>query len=552
MPILRDIVARLGMDYDGTGFKKAEGDIDGITGGLNTMAIAAAGVAAAIGTIKLVEMGSDAQETMNVLNTSFGENTETVKEWADTFSQAAGRSEFEMREMAGTLGAVLNPLMGRNREVAAEMSTTLAQLAVDLGSFYNLADDDVLNKLRSGITGEAEPLKRLGVVMTEATLAEFARTQGINKNIKAMTIAEKTALRYQFILEQTRDAQGDAAKTADGWANATKGLLGGLKDLGTNIGLTLLPMGEKVVGWLSGLTRGFSRLVKETNIVQAAMIVLGGIAAALAVKLLIAFAPMILKFILIGAAIAAAALIVEDFISFLQGKKSVIGEFINMIAGPGSAEEAAWFLREAWAGLKLFATEQLFPSLQNLGNAFGWLKDDIVDWAKETWNSIKEYIQPGIDIIKTLTGWLLAAGDAVADFLGIDTDKLKKNFEDLMPTGADVATTVLTGLPGLAIKKGLENLEWGAYGSSFVGAEETGRSQFMRENAAAIRANPMLALSAGAQGRQVINQMSQELKINVEGLSDEKAARKIARAAAKETKKENRKALRALTQKSEV
>lgn len=585
MPVLRDIVARLGMDYDGRGFQQADQSINGLNKGLGTMAIAMAGVAAAMGSIKLIGLGSDAQETLNVLNTSFGDNSEAVQEWAADFAENSKRSEFAMREMASTMGAVLNPLMDRNKEAAAEMSTTLAALAVDLGSFFNATDEDAIRALKSGIIGQIEPLQKFGIVMTQANLSAFALEQGIKKDIKAMSIAEKTALRYQFILANTVDSQGDAAKTALGWANATKGLEGGLKDLGTNIGLVMLPMAERVLNWVSELTRGFSRLVKETNIVQAGLIVLGTIATALALKLLIAFAPIILKFILIGAAIAAAALIVEDFISFLQGKKSVIGEFINMIAGPGSAEEAANYLKTAWEGLTLFAKEQLFPALGSLGKAFTWLKDDITEWAKGTWDAFTEYIKPAIDIIKELAGWLLKVGTAAGEFVGIDTEKLKENFEktikDLAPSAGDVAATVLTGLPGLAIKK-LAEAQGGSYGSSLVGAEEAGVRQFRRENEAAIAIRKKMSkgqrakfdkLSAEEQDLRIKKsiqvtpkeakfskpggkdlpapKIEQNIKVEVKGDATRKTANEIANKTARAANRENRKTLTALTQRAE-
>jgi hypothetical protein len=560
------------MDYDGRGFKQADQSVNGLTKGLGTMAIAMAGVAAAMGSIKLIGLGSDAQETLNVLNTSFGENTEAVQKWADQFAQDTKRSEFAMREMAGTLGAVLNPLMDRNREAAAEMSTTLAGLAVDLGSFFNKTDDQALNALRAGITGEAEALKQFGVVMNEATLAAFALDSGIRTNVKDMSIAEKTALRYNFILSQTADAQGDAAKTSLGWANATKGLEGGLKDLGTNIGLVMLPMAERVLNWVSELTRGFSRLVKESNIVQASLIVLGGIAAALALKLLIAFAPIILKFVLIGAAIAAAALIVEDFISFLQGKKSVIGEFINMIAGPGSAEEAANYLKTAWEGLTLFAKEQLFPALSNLGKAFTLLRNDITEWAKGTWDAFTKYIQPAINLIKDLANWLLKVGTAAGEFIGIDTEKLKENFEktikDLAPSAGDVAATVLTGLPGLAIKK-LAEAQGGTYGSSLVGAEEAGASRFLRERKEAESLLGQMTKKQkarfgrlSAEGQEAVFQklggkeatraeINQTIKVEVKGDATKKTADEIANKTAQAAMRVSKKTLKAVTQRTD-
>jgi hypothetical protein len=529
------------MDFDKRGFDEADDSVDSLSTGFGTLAKAISVTAVAMGGLKLLNLASDANETMNVLNATFEGSSQRVQTWATNFANAAGRSQYEMRQMAGTIGSVLKPMMDGNSEAAARMAIGLSALAVDLRSFYNLASDDAaLEKLRAGITGESEPLKQLGVVMSQAALQNFAMEKGIRKNIKAMSEAEKTALRYEFIMAKTVDAQGDAIKTSEGWANSTQALMGFLKDLGTTVGLVMLPMAERVLNWTKNLVQGFTELVKGTEIVKAGLIVLGAIAAAQALRMLIAFGPIILKFLLIAAAIAAATLVVEDFIAFLQGKKSVIGEFIDLIAGPGSAEQAALFLRQAWEGFILWAQNALIPGIEGIGKAVTWWKDDVIDWAKGIWNATIDYLQPAITIISKLIGWITKGGAVMARFLGIDLEGLKRDFNSL----ADSVGNRISGA--------FSNPFAGSvYGSSLVGAERAGREQFMRENEAAIRANPLLAASAGQQGRQVIANMSQELNVNVTGLSDREAARKIANEIATETKRANRSTMKAVTQRAE-
>lgn len=367
MPILRDIAARLGLQLDKKSFVTAERSIGGLVGQLGALSTIVIGSGAIFALGKIITLGSDANETLNVLEASFGENTKAVKTWADNFGTAAGRSEFELREMASTLGAVLNPLMERNQEVAADMSTQLTELAVDLGSFFNAADMDVLEALRSGIVGEAEPLKRFGIVMQEATLQAFALEQGITKSVKSMSIAEKTTLRYNFILDQTQLAQGDAAKTSEGWANASKGLVSALKDLGTRIGLTILPFAERVVISIRNATRAFLEWQKGTNFLKAVLIVLGAIGAKVALGLLASWLPVLAPFAGIAIAVILAALALDDFITFMEGGDSVIGRFIDSIFGPGSATEAVSYLKEAWEGMQLFWEQEVVPTMEALG-----------------------------------------------------------------------------------------------------------------------------------------------------------------------------------------
>lgn len=369
MAILRDITARLGLQLDKGSFVQAERSIGGLTQQLSTLSSIVIGSGAALAVGKIVTLASDANETLNVLNASFEESSQGVQDWAAAFSMSAGRSEFELREMAGTLGAVLNPLMERNSEVAADMATNLSALAVDLGSFFNAADSDVLVALRSGIVGEAEPLKRFGIVMLDATLEAFRLSQGITKSFKSMSIAEKTALRYNFILDQTINAQGDAARTADGWANASKAVASAFKDLGTQLGLSVLPFVEKIATSTRTVVRGFLEWTKGTKILQSAMFLLGIVGAKIAAGLIIAWAPVIFPMLKMVAIFALLALAVDDFLTFLAGGDSVIGRFIEQLFGPGSAAAAAEALNETIDGLVFVFEEQLMPAMFNMGVA---------------------------------------------------------------------------------------------------------------------------------------------------------------------------------------
>jgi hypothetical protein len=290
------LTARYNLFFDDKSFNKANMAMRQLGAAALTLGSILGAAVVGRGFAKMIGLASDAEETINLLNESFEGNSQAVQEWAATFASEVGRSEFQMREMAGTLGAMLNPLMAGNSDAAAEMSTKLAALAVDLGSFFNIADDDALQKLMAGIAGETEPLRRLGVVILESTLAEFARAEGIRKSVKDMTVAEKTSLRYQFILANTTNAQGDALRTAEGFANASKAVSTGLRDLATRMGLILLPAITRLTTGFRDLVRAFVDMSRKSNIIQALFVVLGAAAVALGVKLAIAFAGPLLVF----------------------------------------------------------------------------------------------------------------------------------------------------------------------------------------------------------------------------------------------------------------
>ena len=101
----------------------------------------------------------------------------------------------------------------------ADMSVQLTKLTADIASFYDKDYDTVAKSMEAIYTGQTRPLRQYGIDLTQATLSEWAATQGLNANMQAMTQAEKTLLRYQYVLAHTTAAQGDFARTSQNWAN---------------------------------------------------------------------------------------------------------------------------------------------------------------------------------------------------------------------------------------------------------------------------------------------------------------------------------------------
>lgn len=160
-----------------------------------------------------VKLGSDITEVENVVDTAFGSMAGHAYAFASTAKEQFGLSELAAKQYSGTMMAMLKS-SGVMQTQAAKMSTTLAGLAGDIASFYNLETDEAFYKLRSAISGETEPMKALGVNMNIVNLEAFAMSRGITKAYKDMTLAEQATLRYNYILAKTTDAQGDFAKTS--------------------------------------------------------------------------------------------------------------------------------------------------------------------------------------------------------------------------------------------------------------------------------------------------------------------------------------------------
>lgn len=185
-------------------------------------------IAAAFSVKKLVdfgsrclELGSDLAEVQNVVDVTFPEMTKQVDRFAKSAAASFGLSETMAKQYTGTFGAMAKAF-GFTEKQAYDMGTALTGLTGDVASFYNLSQDEAYTKLKSVFTGETESLKDLGVVMTQTALDAYALANGWGKTTSSMSEAEKVALRYSFVQKQLTAAQGDFARTSDGWANQVR------------------------------------------------------------------------------------------------------------------------------------------------------------------------------------------------------------------------------------------------------------------------------------------------------------------------------------------
>lgn len=272
-----------------------------------------------------VKLASDFEESLNKVNVSFGESSKEVQDFAKTTLNSFGIAEGSALEMAALFGD-MGTSMGLTQQQAAGMSTSLVGLAGDLASFKNIRIDVAQTALASIFTGETESLKKLGVVMTEANLKQFALEQGITKTIKQMSQAEKVQLRYNFVMAQSTNAIGDFARTSDGVANSTRSLQESVKELGEQFGKELLPIASDLIKSLSGLVKTLSDMSDENKKllidIGLTTAVIGPFITGLAslstlLKNLIVFIPRLVKFLTGPLGLAAA--FVTAFIKMDEG-----------------------------------------------------------------------------------------------------------------------------------------------------------------------------------------------------------------------------------------
>lgn len=209
-------------------------------GKVAAIAFGAAGAAAAAFGHKMVGIASMAEETQAKFNTVFRGMEDETNEWALRFGKSVGRARQDVKAWMAGLQDTFVPL-GFARAEAAEMSRALVKLGVDVASFNNRADDEVLRAFTSALVGNHEAVRSFGVSITETALKLEAQRQGIKKNWQDMTNYEKVMLRLKLLQDGTTDAQGDAIRTAGSYANQVKRLRANLKNLGEDIGNILLP-----------------------------------------------------------------------------------------------------------------------------------------------------------------------------------------------------------------------------------------------------------------------------------------------------------------------
>lgn len=349
-----------------------------------------------------IKMASDFEESMNKVNVAFGSASGEVREFAKTTLQQFGIAQGTALDMAALFGD-MSTSMGLSVDTAADLSTSLVGLAGDLASFKNMNIEEVTTALNGVFTGETESLKRLGVVMTQVNLEQFAMEQGIKKTIKEMTQAEKVQLRYQFVMAKTANAHGDFARTSDGAANQMRIFQESMKELGANIGQLILPAFTKLVKFGNNLVKSIGRLSPEAKRLGLAF---AGLAAAM---------PIILT---VGGSL------VTVFGAMLSP--------IGLIAAGLAAIAATIYTK--WDGFKIVLVKivNYFVDLYNESLAFRMIIQGTISYFKSfyrvattafstVWNIIKGFVSNSIEAFKGL-------GDIITGVFTFDIDLIKEGF----------------------------------------------------------------------------------------------------------------------------
>lgn len=374
----------------------------------------------ALDTIKTgIDYASDLAEVQNVVDVTFGSSSSAIDSWSKECLSAYGMNEVSAKRYAGTIGAMMKS-SGLAGDAIVGMSQDMVGLAGDMASFYNLDLETAFEKIRSGISGETEPLKQLGINMSVANLEAYALSQGIEKSYNEMTQAEQVMLRYNYLMSTTADAQGDFARTQDSWANQTRLLSESWLEFTGILAEQLLPALTTIVTWFNTL---IEFLTANADTVSAVLV---GIATAAGI-LTVAWAVQ-----------AAAAWI---------AKAANEGLFASLLSNP-----ITWIA--LIIGVVVGMMYKWIKSIGGVKNAWEICKLSLI----VAWNAIKLAFFTGvywvIDLVDKLKLCWQKAGVAIANFMGDMKVSVLTILQNMINGAIDIINKfigVLNKIPGVNI-----------------------------------------------------------------------------------------------------
>lgn len=413
----------------------------GVKSALGGLAKAAAGMFAAIGVKNfvgdIISAAGDMGETISKTNAIFGEQSTGLQTWAEGAAQSLGQSKQQALDAASTF-AVFGKGAGLAGDDLAMFAAGLTGVASDLASFHNASPEEAIQALGAGLRGEAEPLRRFGILLDDATLRAKAMEMGLTKTTKdALTPQQKVLASQAVIMSQLGDAQGDFARTSGGLANQQRILSAEFANAKTELGERLLPIATKVTSFLA------QNMGPALDFIQ-------GI-------------------------IAKVAEGIEYFIGGLQGDFTNEGSgvllFLNQL-GMKAGEIVEWF-RANWPTIK--ATIETV--LSAIGTAIAWVVDEVlprliaafqvvVGWVQDNWPAIQATIATVIDWIVT---YVVPAIEVAVAYIVEQFGNLVGWVEDNWPKIQETIETVINAIwTVIETVIGVIADAWGAWGDELI------------------------------------------------------------------------------------
>lgn len=423
-----------------------------------------------------VTASSEVEEMQNKFDVVFQGMTEDVENWAKSYSDSIGRSTSAIKTYLADQQNLLVGF-GMTRQEGFELSKQMTTLALDLASFANLDEDAAVNAMTKAVMGESESAKTLGAILNDTTRAEAIRTLGLNGTYESLDQLTKMQVNYQAILNQSPDAIGDCERSLGSYQSTLKQTQAKLTDIKTLVGQFFMPTFQKILSlgnrglvrirdWLTKL-QAFADKVGGANRMLALLAAAGAaVVVALNFKKIVSGAESVLKILskinlkamAIVAVIVLLALLVDDFINFMQGNDSVIGhllenagidvdetreKIINTWNTIKATLQSIWeFIKgigvSIWGGLKTFWAE----NGEEIKASFSQIWGAISSALSSIWNAIKSIAET---VFNALQSFWAAWGDKIKTAFSI----IWGGIQDLFMTALNIITNLWTAFAAL-------------------------------------------------------------------------------------------------------
>jgi phage-related protein len=417
------------------------------TAALGVAALGGGIIAAGMAAKPLIDAASDLNETISKVGVIFGEAAAPIRQFAAQAAKQLGMSERAALDASATM-ATFGKAAGLSGDELVTFSKDMVSLSADLASFFNTNPDEAMAAIGAALRGESEPIRKYGVLLDDATLRQRAFEMGLISSVKeGLTPAQKALAAQAEILAQTKDAQGDFARTADGAANKQRILAASVEDLKAKLGQALLPTFQKLLGFM------IDKVVPaiETHVVPA----MGQLAQFVEAKVVPALQSAVAwvrdNWPTIRSVIVTVIEAVRTAIDFVATEvvPRVIAAFQAIVE----------FVRTNWPKVQAVA-EDVFGAIQKA-------IDTVVTYVEERWPSIEETIGDVLHNVETVVKAVIGAVEWAWGTFGDTITTYARNAWGSIRTIIDGALQIIRG--ALDVFIGLISTDWDRLWSGFEG-----------------------------------------------------------------------------------
>lgn len=409
---------------------------------------------------------ADMEDAMGATDQIFGSASGEMKSWAGNLETYYGIAESEALEYGNTMGAMLKNIGGLSEKEAAKTTGSLMELAGDLTAMYGGTTESAVQALTGALKGNNSMLDNYGMGVNEATIKAKALEMGLSDGTSELTLQAKQAATLALIMEQTADAQGQAAREAEGASGSMRALMTEIKNLATELGSVLLPIITPFIQKLKDMVARFREMTPEQqqNIVKWAMIAAAVGPVLIVIGKLIAFLPTLIGGLkALGVVFGVLTSPIGLVVAAIAAVVGVIIYLWNTNEGFRNAVIAAWEAVKAMASNLWSAITTAFGNMVTSITTAG---ANIVTSVKTAWDNVVTAITGAVGkaktaagnvmqgVIDTITGWFGSFASAGANIVGMIADGISGAIGKVTGAIGNVTAKIREFLPFSPAKQG--------------------------------------------------------------------------------------------------